>query len=203
MPKKILKKEPPVSESVCFKEWACVVKALSAGEQILIFRKGGIDEESGEFKTSHSSFLLFPTYEHQRREELTERGAEILEDTLAEREKQDPSIIPIEFFCRVENFFWIKNINEMEKLSGFHIYSEGLLRRRFDWGAQPGLHVMLCRVFRLSRVYKITHQPSFSGCRSWIHLPEPALLKNMKPVLSGERFLQKSEMAAAALDKKL
>lgn len=203
MSKKISKKEPPASVSVCFKEWACVLKALSGGEQILIFRKGGIDEDGGDFKALHSSFLLFPTYEHQRREELTERGVRILGEILETREKQDPGIIPIEYFCRVENFFWIKSFEQVEKLSGFHIYSEGLLRRRFDWGAEPGLHVIVCRVFRLSRIYKIPNQPSFAGCRSWIHLPEPVLLKNMKPVLSDERFLQKAEMAAAALGKTL
>jgi len=53
-----------------FKEWAVVVDALGAGDQILIIRKGGISESRGGFKPEHPAFLLFSTRYHQQRESV-------------------------------------------------------------------------------------------------------------------------------------
>ena len=50
---------------VAFKEWAVVVEALGAGEQILILRKGGIHEQRGQFTVAHGEFWLFPTQYHE------------------------------------------------------------------------------------------------------------------------------------------
>ena len=52
------------------KEWASAVKALEAGSQIFIMRKGGIIEETRDFQVVSNDFYLYPTYEHQRRELL-------------------------------------------------------------------------------------------------------------------------------------
>ena len=60
--------------SLAFKEWAAVIQALAHGSQIVVLRKGGIHEGRGGFKTKHESFLLYPTYEHQKAEDLTPLG---------------------------------------------------------------------------------------------------------------------------------
>jgi hypothetical protein len=60
---------PPDSD-LALKEWAVAVKALGTGKQILILRKGGIHRDDKEFRLVHPEFLLYPTYEHQKRELL-------------------------------------------------------------------------------------------------------------------------------------
>src|ERR1700712_4180844 len=54
-----------VSLSVALKEWATVCAALESGRQMLLLRKGGIYESTGEFELENREFLLFPTYLHQ------------------------------------------------------------------------------------------------------------------------------------------
>ena len=69
---------------VALKEWAVTVRALAEGRQTLLLRKGGIHEESQDFRVIHPEFLLYPTYEHQREELLREEFQPALRDLLAE-----------------------------------------------------------------------------------------------------------------------
>ena len=55
---------------IALKEWAVTVESLAEGQQILLLRKGGIHEEGKDFKVIHPEFLLYPTYEHQRKDLL-------------------------------------------------------------------------------------------------------------------------------------
>jgi hypothetical protein len=48
------------------KEWAVAVRAMEAGLQDVIFRKGGIQEPAGDFHLAHSHFYLYPAREHQK-----------------------------------------------------------------------------------------------------------------------------------------
>ena len=52
----------PVTCQLALKEWAITVKALADGDQIMMLRKGGIHEESKDFRVVHPEFLLYPTY---------------------------------------------------------------------------------------------------------------------------------------------
>ncbi|MDG0790271.1 DUF1802 family protein [Cohnella ginsengisoli] len=44
---------------IALREWAVAVKALEAGKQIMVLRKGGIAEETKEFRLESPSFFLF------------------------------------------------------------------------------------------------------------------------------------------------
>src|SRR5581483_8112843 len=55
---------------IALKEWAVAVEAMARGTQVVLVRKGGIREESRDFRVEHDRFLLFPTYEHQREDLL-------------------------------------------------------------------------------------------------------------------------------------
>ena len=54
------------------KEWAVIVHALLAGEQIVDVRKGGLREEGRHFGLRATRFWLYPTAEHQRADLLKE-----------------------------------------------------------------------------------------------------------------------------------
>lgn len=59
---------------IAIKEWAVTVRALSEGEQLLIFRSDG---ETEELALEHERFFLFPTFEHARNDVV--RGAHVPE----------------------------------------------------------------------------------------------------------------------------
>ena len=67
-----------------FKEWAIVVDALGRGEQIIIFRKGGIAEGRGGFEVQYPRFWLFPTLFHQQREQVRSIRARRFDEIAAE-----------------------------------------------------------------------------------------------------------------------
>ena len=68
-----------------FKEWAAICRALAAGRQDVILRKGGIVEPGGEFRVDHRRFLLLPTYLHQSAEQLIPEARDLLAGLAADR----------------------------------------------------------------------------------------------------------------------
>src|SRR5579883_3547847 len=86
---------------VALKEWAVVQRALLEGHQMVLLRKGGLIEESGDFDLRAREFLLYPTYEHE-----TERAGDLqpcFGQWLLEEERRKParSTVRIEAACEV------------------------------------------------------------------------------------------------------
>ena len=67
---------------IALKEWAITCEAIGRGEQILLLRKGGIHEDSKDFRVIHREFLLYPTYEHQKADLLRPEHQPALEALL-------------------------------------------------------------------------------------------------------------------------
>ena len=55
----------PNELTTALKEWAVVQRSLLEGHQIILLRKGGLIEESGDFDLRAERFLLYPTYAHE------------------------------------------------------------------------------------------------------------------------------------------
>ncbi len=183
---------PELTEnSVAFKEWACVVRALATGEQILILRKGVIHEKGKKFDVAHESFFLFPTYEHQNPEDLSPRGRALLQETLSAYSRMKKNDLPIETFANVEENFWIDRLEKLLLLSPFHVWSELAVRKRFEWGKEKGLYVMVCRVFKLPQANLLKNNPAYGGCRSWVDLDTPIARAGIRPVLTDPDFQEK------------
>src|SRR3954469_7009539 len=94
---------------IAFKEWAVICRALAAGRQSLILRKGGISEEGGEFRPEHDRFLLYPTYFHEHRSGIKPELLPLLEQC----EKDKPAagtirfthsaeVLSVEYFSELE-----------------------------------------------------------------------------------------------------
>src|SRR5947208_12381556 len=119
---------------IAFKEWAAVVDALGRGEQILILRKGGINEGRAGFQPEHSQFLLFPTRYHQQRESVIP-SAQTRYDKIAPafpgRDR-----VRLEFFCEVAACQRIGSSAAAGRLRGQHIWRDEVIARRFDWAGK-------------------------------------------------------------------
>ena len=110
----------PTTTTAAFKEWASVTEALARGEQILILRKGGIQEAGRKFQVLHESFFLFPTYEHQKLEDLNSRGQQLLTEIKQKPQLTDSSKVTIEYFCEIQENFWLDNFDKLLKTLPFH-----------------------------------------------------------------------------------
>lgn len=182
-----------------FKEWAVVVRALGSGRQILILRKGGIREETGEFQMEHNEFFLFPTYEHQNKEDLKPEAHQDLDLVL--QEKPNSNFIPIQYCAKVMGSIEVKDEKELELFRSFHIWSDEAIRKRFYYGRKKGLFVIAVRVFQLPSLQNLELTSDYAGCKSWVNLKESLATTGAQPVLPEPAFSQQWEAISALCSK--
>ncbi|MBI4372859.1 MAG: DUF1802 family protein [Candidatus Omnitrophica bacterium] len=172
--------------NIAFKEWASVVSALQGGKQILILRKGGIREETGEFQMEHREFFLFPTYEHQSKEDLKPEAHRDLELVL--KAKPNSSLLSLQCYAQVVGAIQMTDEAELESLRPFHVWSDEAIKKRFHYGRKEGLYVIAVRVFQLPSPQTIEVTPEYAGCKSWVYLKESLKTNGAQPVLSEAVF---------------
>ncbi|MDG2123673.1 MAG: DUF1802 family protein [Verrucomicrobiales bacterium] len=158
-----------------FKEWSLVCGAMGSGRQSLILRKGGIHEGRGGFSFQHAAFFLFPTEFHSQRERLRPGEVEALESAgeLVVGTDGERQTVEIRHFVEVVETFRITDWQRAAALERFHVWSEEVVRERFDYTEETCLHAAVVRVFRLPEAWVFPWEKRYGGCRSWLELPEP------------------------------
>ncbi len=167
------------------KEWASVIQALENGTQILLFRKGGISETSGDFRMEHDEFLLYPAYEHQNPAMLKPEYRHLIEE--AERERRGQMIL-ITSFARVHKVYHLHKRSEADVLRRLHIWDEPYVDLRFDYKPDRPLYVVVLRVYLLANPIEFIEKTEYVGCRSWVILDETAGMSAGKAVISDKEF---------------
>jgi hypothetical protein len=180
-----------------FKEWAVVVDALARGEQIVIFRKGGLREGRGGFHIEHPQFWLFPTLFHQQRESVVP-AAQARFDQLAP-EFPAPGVVRLEAFAQVAASRQLDQLETVRRLQGRHIWRDEVIADRFDWGRSKQIHALAVRVYRLAKPVELPMGPSYGGCKSRIELAEDVGVAGACPVLDDTDFCAKLEEFQNAL----
>ena len=176
--------------SAALKEWEITVKALEQGNTILLLRKGGIKEISGQFQVNHNSILLYPTYEHQKPHLLKSDYAKFIH---AMPSGYHPETVIISSWAKITNIFQVKKLSIIQQLYPDHIWSENFVKQRFNWKANQPLFVMLLRVFLLPQPVTIPYESTYGGCRSWIQLNQDISSLNSYPVISDDTYHKKVE----------
>ena len=164
------------------KEWAIVCKAAEDGNQVLLFRKGGIMEYRNGFELKHKNFFLFPTFEHQSMESIREEYKKEFENLTKQHEQKDlnstvpndsqisPNTTTINSFVEISYFNEINDINKLEKFEKFHIWNLEYVKMRFNYNPKKPLFLVLLRTYKLKDAIKIHNKPEWSGCKSWIQI---------------------------------
>lgn len=184
---------------VALKEWASAVHALAGGQQIILLRKGGIAEETRRFELKSHSFFLYPTYEHQREELLKEPYRPLVAQTLADEAAGGGGTVSLAVYAEATDDIEVRDLEQLELLYPFHIWSEQLAAERLRWKAKEPLHVLLLRVYVSEAAATIPVLPEYSGCRSWIELKDAPPEQQWKPVLSDSEFERRRSEILAAL----
>jgi hypothetical protein len=176
------------SNKPAFKEWHVIVEALGAGEQVLILRKGGIAEDGGDFAVKAGKFWLFPTHFH---EQLARTKPAAKKFFTHSQPKTGP--IHLRYFAEVVQQAFLSDWAEVARLDAFHLWTEKIIRERFDWATPPGLHAFAVRMHRLVQPARLEVTPEMSGCKSWVEVPLDFAAHPSEPVLSDATFAKKLE----------
>ena len=175
----------PETCQIALKEWAAFVSALQQGGQLLILRKGGIREEGKKFIPAHPSFLLFPTYEHQKKELLKPPyQANVTVPTNGAK----PQTITLTHWAKLHEAIEISEESALESISPFHIWSDDYAQMRLRWKPRQPLWLLILRVFRLDHAQSIPNLPAYGGCKSWITPRDPVPLGDLTPVMPQSDF---------------
>jgi len=183
---------------LAFKEWAIVVDALGRGEQVIILRKGGIRESQGGFQIEQPQFLLFPTLFHQQRDLVVASAQSRFDQIASGFPPRDTA--RIEFLCEVAVWQRVDSIAAAQRLRGQHIWREGVVARRFDWGREKNIHALAVRVFRLPQAVELPMLEIYGGCKSWIQLENEIDINGAGQVLSDTAFARRLTEFREALE---
>jgi hypothetical protein len=181
------------------KEWAVVVHALLAGEQILDVRKGGLREDGRHFAVQASRLWLYPTAEHQEAGLLKEPYRHVL-DLADAAPVGEP--IRLQGWADVERVATITEQAELDTIASKLIWTDEYVTSRFSWKKRDPLWVLALRVHRLLEPVTVPWQDGYGGCTSWVDLEgipdDPASLPS-EPALSDVAFSARLKGAVEAL----
>jgi hypothetical protein len=178
------------------KEWAAICKAMALGRQVVLLRKGGIDESSGHFTLEHKDFWLYPTFVHQKFQGLHPEAHHCYHLALLGK--------PPEGFARLTHFATVTAAYELHdmvgvyKLQPFHCWSQSAIESRFNYG-RPGLHALVVRVYRSQRMHEFKETPAYAGCKSWVELEQGYPTENAVSVLTDAQFSEQCKLIESAL----
>ena len=162
------------------KEWAVICEALARGQQTLLLRKGGIAETGGAFRVEQPRFWLYPTYLHQADAAIQDEARPLLK--LVEANRPPAGKIRLRYWAEVGTIYRLHAELSALVLSHLHIWAEEEVRNRFHY-RQPGLFVMVVRVYRAKESHEINELPAYAGCRSWVDLQQALPTDDSTPVL--------------------
>ncbi|GAB6935239.1 MAG: DUF1802 family protein [Calditerricola sp.] len=186
------------SKPVALKEWAVAVNALGEGKQILLMRKGGIHEETREFRLEEQSFYLYPTYFHQKKALVKPEFHGDLEATLA-AVSPEQTTVRLAYFAEVVDDIETLDEAAIGRLMPYHIWTETFAQDRLHWKKTKPLHVLLVRTYRLRQPVEIPVRPEYEGCKSWLYIPDPLPAGEGDPVLDDAAFAAQCEAVRRAL----
>lgn len=170
---------------VALKEWSAVTDALRSGRQTLLLRKGGIAERRKGFVVEHQSFLLYPSYAHQQIDFVKP-------EAVADYEKQaDPGgRMTLRFDTYADVVYATPLIEKAQAygLGAYHIWNERFINQRLAWRPEEPVWLLVLRAFELAEPIEVEALRRYAGCRSWVNLERPVLIKDAKPVLGNLGF---------------
>lgn len=185
----------PALERTALKEWAVLVDAMAHGEIIAAVRKGGIREQRAGFAVRHDQFLLYPTFFHEKAEELgarfRSRAGSIMPPATG--------TISIEYVARVAGVWPIGDLEVLRRVQPLQGLSGHAIESRFHYKGKPGAQVVALRVARLPAIVTIPEIRRYAGCVSWVELDAAIDVSGAVPVLEDRAFATRLDALTTAL----
>jgi hypothetical protein len=171
---------------VGFKEWSAVCLALGAGRQSILMRRGGIHEPGNAFQPDHAWFLLVPTHWHQTADAIAEKDAHFWR--ASQSSDRNDEHFAVTHAAKLIEILPIHDSGALHRLVDEHIWTEEVIRERYERNDLNGLFAMVIRVFALSSTVRWTIRPADRGCKSWIERETGPSTAGLVPVLDDDSF---------------
>lgn len=183
-----------------YKEWASVVRALLAGEQILDIRKGGIREEGRHFGVRSTRLWLYPTVEHQKPELLKPAYRHWVDETVAAAPPD--RAIRLEGWADITGIATVTDPAVLDALDGRFIWTTEYATSRLKWKSRDPLWILALRVHVLETPITVPFTDAYGGCTSWVDLDglpdDPASLPS-HPAVSDASYESRTQAIADAI----
>ncbi len=187
-----------MTSAIALKEWAVVVEAMARGRQCLLLRKGGIADPAQTFHLEHREFFLFPTLEHQQREQVRPEFHAVF-DEVARRPAGGQITLPL--YAGVAGSWRVTSAEALRGLEALHIWTPEFFAMRLAYKPEIPTLAVLLRAFRLPTPPTIPNLPDYAGCKSWVPLAAPQPIEGAEPVIENRRFRALLEQVSARLDR--
>jgi hypothetical protein len=187
-----------------FKEWAVVVRALLAGEQILDVRKGGLREEGRHFAVRARRCWLYPTVEHQREDLLKPAYRRWVHETEAAAPPEDE--VRIDGWAEITRAVTVTEPEELAELDSKLIWTPDYASSRLSWKRRDPLWVLAVRAYRLREPVVVPFDPAYRGCTSWVDvagLPDDPSSVPAEPALTTATFEARVRLVEQQLGRPL
>ena len=149
------------------KEWGAVVRALLAGRQSVLLRKGGIGEK--RFEVAAREFMLFPTVAHSHAERVRPECQDLL--TAAAGDSADDRVV-VRAAAKVVAALAVNQPENIEAIEDLHIWTAQSVREdRLDFRPKHRLAVLVVAAIPLVEPVELHRIPDYAGCTSWVQLP--------------------------------
>jgi hypothetical protein len=188
------------SERVALKEWAVLVNAMARGDLIAMIRKGGIREHRAGFDVRHDRFLLYPTFFHEKLNELDPRFHSTLEDAHATRPPSE--MIELRYVASVAAVWQVTELERLRALSEEHGLTWNAVESRFNYRDDPRVHVVAVRIAALPAVVTLPEVRRYTGCVSWVKLDEDVNVAGARPVIDEGSFAGRIAILERALGER-
>lgn len=172
------------------KEWAVVVKALTAGRQLILLRKGGIEDEGGQFRVEHSEFFLYPTFEHQHRKFVRTEYLAEFDRAILEQPPNDHLIVSA--YAVVTDCVVATDLEKLSGLAPFHVWNDDYIEMRSRYKPDLPLYALVLRAFRVPPV-QLPFRADYRGCKSWVELDREISTAGSEPALTEDEFMKRSK----------
>lgn len=191
----------PESLQTALKEWAVAVRALREGRQVLLLRKGGIREESGEFEVTARDVLLFPTYLHEDEQTDALQPCYTAWRTEETRFRSPGETVRLTTAARITHIEQVTNPAALFKLSSQFIYSDSFLKFRIENDPGKPLYALFVRAYELPCPVVVPMALDYYGCKSWITLEQPISTADAVPCLSDHTYNERVRVTRRILSE--
>ena len=182
-----------MSVAIALKEWQVVTDLLGDGGQILLLRKGGIQEGVNRFEIAHERFALLPTRLHQ--------NADMLKPAYRGRVaagEDEPASFELKHAGEITDIVAVRDRATMDRLDDLHCWAAPYIDLRFDYRPERPLYLMLVRAYRLAEAFDLRNTFEVAGCKSWVPLPGP--LAVAEPALGDGEYERRRAEVLGRLD---
>lgn len=184
-----------MTSQIALKEWAVVIEAMGRGRQTLLLRKGGVADPDETFSLEHREFFLFPTFEHQKREQVRAEFQPLFDEVIQRPPPAGQVLLPL--YAGVAGSWRLESPDDLRGFEALHVWTPEFLAMRLAYKPEIPTLAVLVRAYRLPTPPRTANIPAYAGCKSWVPLETALPVEGAVPVIENQAFRKTLQSVSA------